>query len=107
MCPPAGSAVAHTLLSPPALQLSGEIYELHTSLLTKSVQETRSAVSGGEAGLEFMLRLRGRLSRQDTLREREGNAGGDAPLHYIYRSNKEHGQRCGRINSQCKVVPVN
>lgn len=48
--PPPGRTLPEVLLSLPALQLSWQTYELLASLLTKSVQEARSAVSEGGRG---------------------------------------------------------
>lgn len=50
MRPPAGRTIPEILLSLPALQLSRETYELLAPLLTESVQEAGSAVSGGGRG---------------------------------------------------------
>lgn len=46
--PPPGRTISEALLSPPALHLSRESYELLTPLLTEPVQEARSAVSGDQ-----------------------------------------------------------
>lgn len=62
--PPPGRTVPQILLPLPALQLSWESYELLPPLLTESVQEARSAVSGGQQRIvrEFVLCVTGCLA---------------------------------------------